>query len=158
MVIMALVTTFITVPLVSYTYPPQYHDKFEDTASLQQKSKKPSLLVCVNKVEQVPAILSLIHLLQSKLFPASAVGSHPGSRKVSAESLATISTGPSGSNSGHLVPCTEPNPNFVANHSASTNSLKEYFTSFAGKNFMNLCLKLISIQKSILKHLNLSVS
>lgn len=63
---MALVTTFITVPLVSFLYPPEYRETIDEhqiTSKIKNSSSYPSLLVSVNKIEQVPAILSVIHLL-----------------------------------------------------------------------------------------------
>lgn len=100
MVIMALVTTFITVPLVSFIYPPLYHDKPEEPAnSTHHKGKKngpPSVLVCVNKIEQVPPILSVIHLLQSKLNTVVPKDSRKGSHQSQS------------STSGGINPCLRP--------------------------------------------------
>lgn len=66
MVIMALVTTFITVPLVSFIYPPEYHEGI-DEKDTEKKRKEPGLLVSVNRIEQVGPILSVVNLLQMKL-------------------------------------------------------------------------------------------
>jgi len=67
---MALVTTFLTVPLVTYIYPPKYHDKQEEDAGRPMHKNaappEPSILVSVNKIEQVPSILSVIDLIESK--------------------------------------------------------------------------------------------
>jgi hypothetical protein len=87
---MALVTTFITVPLVSFIYPPMYHEKPEEYSQTHHhKGKKgiPSLLVFCNRIEQVPPILSVIHLLQSKLNAIS----HKDQRKGSNQSQTSLS-------------------------------------------------------------------
>lgn len=73
MVIMALVTTFITVPMVTCIYPQEYQvaqqaKREEERAEGGHRSKKESsLLVSVNRIEQVGPLLSIVHLLQQKM-------------------------------------------------------------------------------------------
>ena len=53
---------------MSFLYPPRFHDKVEDDIQLTASSKipqEPSLLVSVQKIEQVPSILGIIRLLES---------------------------------------------------------------------------------------------
>ncbi|CAG8455819.1 23309_t:CDS:2 [Cetraspora pellucida] len=69
MVIMALVTTFVTTPLATYLYPVQYQRKME-----RERSKKDlesandtndlKLLAVLDKVENLPAMITFVQLLQ----------------------------------------------------------------------------------------------
>ncbi|CAH1756925.1 1518_t:CDS:2 [Entrophospora sp. SA101] len=92
MVIMALITTFATTPLAIWIYPHKYQRKFEHkpetnnklgdvdekevtghSAYSSSKAKKDkNLLVVLDKVEFLPAMMTLIQLLQtsSSLYPA----------------------------------------------------------------------------------------
>ncbi|CAG8503757.1 16863_t:CDS:2 [Cetraspora pellucida] len=72
MVIMALVTTFLTTPLATYLYPVQYQKQMErkrakkdlESAADPSSSKLLRLLVVLNKVENLPAMVTFVQLLQ----------------------------------------------------------------------------------------------
>ncbi|CAG8580206.1 23657_t:CDS:2 [Cetraspora pellucida] len=72
MVIMALVTTFLTTPLATYLYPVQYQKQMErkrakkdlESATDSSSSKLLRLLVVLNKVENLPAMVTFVQLLQ----------------------------------------------------------------------------------------------
>ncbi|CAG8444746.1 3449_t:CDS:2 [Ambispora leptoticha] len=83
LVVMAIVTTCLTTPLVTYLYPPKYHSspggenienggkltietidsrRSEDT--LREKTKPNKILVVLNNIEYLPAMMTLIQLLR----------------------------------------------------------------------------------------------
>lgn len=73
MVIMALVTTFITTPLVNIIYPPSYYNHVEhsDDSEILVGSNEPKstdgffkVMVALNRMEHVPALMTLVQLLQ----------------------------------------------------------------------------------------------
>ncbi|CAG8516795.1 6538_t:CDS:2 [Acaulospora morrowiae] len=86
MVVMALITTFLTTPLATYVYPYEYQKKMEirrakarDSEQGQSQidgshkgddavtfSEKKKLMVVVNKVEDLPAMMTLVQILQSQ--------------------------------------------------------------------------------------------
>ncbi|CAG8543000.1 5483_t:CDS:1 [Dentiscutata heterogama] len=65
MVVMALVTTFVTTPLASYLYPVRYQRKMEYKRT--NKDSESKLLVVLNKVENLPAMITFVQLLQHKV-------------------------------------------------------------------------------------------
>jgi hypothetical protein len=69
-VIMALFTTFITVPLVAFVYPFKYylnHDKSENK-SIKEKDEpaKSSFMVCLTDMRCVPSMMNMTQLLSSQ--------------------------------------------------------------------------------------------
>ncbi|KXN70899.1 hypothetical protein CONCODRAFT_70303 [Conidiobolus coronatus NRRL 28638] len=73
MVIMALVTTFITTPLINVIYPPSYYNHVEhsEDSEVLVGSKEPKstdgffkVMVALNRMEHVPALMTLVQLLQ----------------------------------------------------------------------------------------------
>ncbi|KAF0381408.1 potassium hydrogen antiporter [Gigaspora margarita] len=71
MVVMALVTTFLTTPLATYLYPTQYQKQMENKRKKDLESKESPhskddlrLLVVLNKVENLPAMVTFVQLLQ----------------------------------------------------------------------------------------------
>lgn len=87
MVLMALFTTFITTPAISFLYPPQYYEKdlheskthktsakidYEKTVSVTDilsdiisPKESMKILVCVDDIKPVPMMARLIWLFQS---------------------------------------------------------------------------------------------
>ncbi|KAJ2354274.1 hypothetical protein GGH92_000129 [Coemansia sp. RSA 2673] len=75
MVVMALVTTFVTAPAVAYLYPPKYQQRIEDfgksddNASALTKRHGPeagapmSILVVLSRLQQVPGVMTLLGYL-----------------------------------------------------------------------------------------------
>ncbi|KAI9294848.1 hypothetical protein K502DRAFT_304504 [Neoconidiobolus thromboides FSU 785] len=82
MVIMALVTTFLTVPLITFVYPKSYYNQISGSS---EEGKNPAaeltsdttyynkVLVCLNKLEHVPALMTMVKLLQSTPEPVKMV-------------------------------------------------------------------------------------
>lgn len=71
---MALVTTFMTVPLVNWIYPKQYHkvvipesknepDFYSSTATLDSKPNNMTILVCLPSMRIVPAVMNLLQMM-----------------------------------------------------------------------------------------------
>ncbi|CAG8549083.1 23981_t:CDS:1, partial [Gigaspora rosea] len=67
----ALVTTFLTTPLATYLYPTQYQKQMENQRRKDLESKESPhskddlrLLVVLNKVENLPAMVTFVQLLQ----------------------------------------------------------------------------------------------
>nr|CAG8448904.1 2827_t:CDS:2 [Entrophospora candida] len=115
MVIMALITTFATTPLALWLYPHKYQRKFEykpetnklddidekevtghSVYSSSKAKKDKNLLVVLDKVEFLPAMMTLIQLLQtsSSLYPALSTISTTDPQPTSStrESTATTTT------------------------------------------------------------------
>ncbi|CAG8795163.1 19316_t:CDS:2, partial [Dentiscutata erythropus] len=77
MVVMALVTTFITTPLATYLYPIQYQNQMKqerrrrkkDIESTDFSKENIRLLVVLKKVENLPAMITFVQLLQPNKAP-----------------------------------------------------------------------------------------
>ncbi|KAI8053025.1 Sodium/hydrogen exchanger family-domain-containing protein [Syncephalis plumigaleata] len=74
LVLMALVTTFITTPMVMWLYPPRYWRNVKGMTRANSRMASPiatmsgavtpsELLVCLSRMRQVPAIMQLIRVL-----------------------------------------------------------------------------------------------
>ncbi|KAJ2785364.1 hypothetical protein H4R18_000575 [Coemansia javaensis] len=70
MVVMALVTTFATAPIVAWIYPPKYHKRLDDAYSVSEESAAEpgaghplSVLVVLSRIQQVPALMTLLGYL-----------------------------------------------------------------------------------------------
>ncbi|KAJ9057482.1 K(+)/H(+) antiporter [Entomophthora muscae] len=61
MIIMALVTTFLTVPLILLVYPKSYYASEGDSDCHPTPSRR--VVACVNRLENVPALMSLVQIL-----------------------------------------------------------------------------------------------
>ncbi|KAI9294849.1 hypothetical protein K502DRAFT_276560, partial [Neoconidiobolus thromboides FSU 785] len=93
MVIMALVTTFLTVPLISFIYPPSFYKQNgatiesgeEFSGETQDSGISNRILVCLNKLEHVPAIMTIVQLFQGS--QSNSVTSKAGTEKTEASTL-----------------------------------------------------------------------